>query len=164
MKRISGFTLVEMAVVLAVLAILATMAVPSYLDRIVRAQVEAALPLADIAKRGIAAVWSATQEMPADNAAAGVPVADKIVSNYVSVVTVSDGVIHLTFGNRASKAIAGKVVSLRPAVVDDAPVVPIAWVCASAEAPEKMTVMGQDRTDIDPIYLPSECRALKRGG
>jgi type IV pilus assembly protein PilA len=41
-------------------------------------------------------------------------------------------------------------------------VVPIAWVCGFAEAPEKMTIMGQNRTDIDPMYLPFECRALKK--
>ncbi len=156
--------MVEMMAVVAVITILALMAVPSYLDKIVRAQIEAALPLADIAKRPIAAIWAASQEMPVDNDAAGLPVAEKIVNNYVSAVTVADGVIHLTFGNRASKAIAGKVLSLRPAVVEGAPVVPIAWVCGSAEVPEKMTVMGHDRTDIEAGLLPLECRALKKGG
>jgi type IV pilus assembly protein PilA len=164
MKRQHGFTMVEMLGVLAVITILALMAVPSFLDKVVKAQIEAALPLTDIAKRPIATIWAATQEMPPDNASAGVPEAEKIVNNYVSAVTVADGVIHVTFGNRASKAIAGKVLSLRPAVVEDAPVVPITWVCGSAEAPEKMTVIGENRTDIDPIYLPLECRALKRGG
>ncbi|MBI4997591.1 MAG: pilin [Rhodocyclales bacterium] len=164
MRRQQGFTMVEMLAVLAVITILALMAVPSYLDKVVKAQIEAALPLADIAKRPIAAIWSATQEMPADNEAAGLPVAEKIVNNYVSAVTVTDGVIDVTFGNRASKAIAGKVLSLRPAVVEDAPVVPVAWVCGNAEAPEKMTVMGQNRTDVDPLYLPIECRALRKAG
>jgi type IV pilus assembly protein PilA len=154
--------MVEMMAVVAVITILAMMAVPSYLDKIVKAQIEAALPLSDLAKRSVQAYWSATQKMPADNTAAALPAADKIVSNYVSAVTVSDGVINMTIGNRASKSIAGKVLSIRPAVVDDAPVVPIAWVCGFAEAPEKMTVMGQNQTDIDPLYLPSECRAFKK--
>lgn len=164
MKRLYGFTMVEMLGVLAVITILALMAVPSFLDKVVKTQIEAAFPLTDIAKRPIATIWAATQEMPPDNEAAGLPEAEKIVNNYVSAVTVADGVIHVTFGNRANKAIAGKVLSLRPAVVEDAPVVPITWVCGSAEAPEKMTVIGENQTDIDPIYLPLECRALKRGG
>lgn len=162
MGRTRGFTMVEMMAVVAVITILAMMAVPSYLDKIVKAQIEAALPLSDLAKRSVSAVWSATQSMPADNAAAALPVADKIVGNYVSAVSVADGVINVTFGNRASKSIAGKVLSLRPAVVDDAPVVPIAWVCGFAEAPEKMSVKGRNLTDIDPLYLPLECRALKK--
>jgi len=45
----SGFTLVEMMVVLAVIAILALTAVPSFQDQIVRDQINTALPLADIA-------------------------------------------------------------------------------------------------------------------
>jgi type IV pilus assembly protein PilA len=162
MKRPNGFTMVEMMAVVAVITILAMMAVPSYLDKIVKAQIEAALPLSDLAKRSVSAYWSATQKMPADNAIAALPVADKIVGNYISAVTVSDGVINMTFGNRASKSIAGKVLSIRPAVVDDAPVVPIAWVCGFAEGPEKMTVMGQNQTNIDPLYLPFDCRAIKK--
>ncbi|MBU1237913.1 MAG: pilin [Gammaproteobacteria bacterium] len=161
-RRLCGFTMVEMMAVIAVLTILAMIAVPSYLDRIVKAQIEAALPLADLAKRAVSAYWAGTQEMPADNSVAALPAADKIVGNYVSNVSVVDGAIHMTFGNRANKAIAGKVLTLRPAVVDDAPVVPIAWVCGQAEAPEKMTLMGQDQTSIDPLYLPLECRALKK--
>jgi type IV pilus assembly protein PilA len=160
--RLRGFTMVEMMAVIAVLTILAMIAVPSYLDRIVKAQIEAALPLADLAKRAVNAYWAGTQEMPADNAVAALPAADKIVGNYVSNVSVVDGAIHMTFGNRANKTIAGKVLTLRPAVVDDAPIVPIAWVCGQAEAPEKMTIKGEDRTNIDPLYLPLECRALKK--
>jgi len=160
--RQRGFTMMEMMAVIAVIAILATLAVPSYLDRLVRDQINASLPLADVAKKPVAAAWSATQAFPADNAAAGLPVPEKIVANYVSSLTVSDGAIHITFGNRASKAIAGKVLSVRPAVVADAPVVPVAWVCGGAEAPDKMTVNGQNLTSVPVGLLPLECRALKR--
>lgn len=157
-----GYTMMEMMAVLAVMAILALMAVPTYLDRIVRQQIEAALPLADIAKRPIAEWWAATQTFPADNAALLLPVPDKIVGNHVQKLTVHDGVIHMTFGNRANAAINGKVLSLRPAVVPDAPVVPIAWVCGMAEAPDKMTVQGASQTNVDEQYLPLDCRRLKR--
>jgi type IV pilus assembly protein PilA len=161
MRTTRGFTLVEMMAVIAVITILALMAIPSYLDKIVKAQIEAALPLADIAKRSVSTFWSATQTMPADNTVAALPTADKIVNNYVSALTVQEGVINITFGNRASKSIAGKILSLRPAVVEEAPVVPITWVCGEAEPPGKMTVMGKNLTNVDPMYLPMECRALK---
>ena len=160
--RDHGFTMIEMLAVVAVVAILAMLAVPSYLDLVVRDQIKAALPLADIAKQPIAAAWTLKQAFPADNAAAGLPPADNIVANYVSAVAVEEGAIHITFGNRAHKAIVGKVLTLRPAVVADAPVVPIAWVCGYAEAPDKMTVNGRNLTDIPPSLLPTECRALKQ--
>lgn len=155
-----GFTMVEMMAVVAVITILALMAIPSYLDRIVRAQIEASLPLADIAKKPIAAAWAAVQDFPDDNAAALLPAPDKIVNNYVSSLTVQNGAIHLTFGNRANQSIQGKILTLRPAVVEDAPVVPVAWVCGYADVPQKMTVKGGDRTDIPETFLPLDCRRL----
>lgn len=161
-RRQRGFTLMEMLAVISVIAILAMLAVPSYLDRIIRDQIKESLPLANIARQPIAAAWSATQTFPADNAAAGLPVAEKVVATYVGALVVRDGAIHLTFGNRANKAIQGKILSLRPAVVEDAPVVPVAWVCGSAEAPDKMKVHGRNLTDIPDGLLPLECRAFKR--
>jgi type IV pilus assembly protein PilA len=160
--RRRGFTMLEMMAVLAVVAILATLAVPSYLEQIVREQIKTAIPLADIAKVPVAAAWRDLQAFPADNAAAGLPPAARIVSNHVSAVGIKDGAITITFGNRASTVIAGKMITLRPAVVEDAPVVPIAWVCGYAEAPQPMTVIGENATNIPPGLLPFDCRALAK--
>jgi type IV pilus assembly protein PilA len=160
--RNRGFTMMEMMAVVAVVAILALLAMPSYLDRIVRDQIKAALPLAEVAKQPIAASWSLKHVFPADNAAAGLPPADRIVANYVSAVAVEEGAIHITFGNRVNRSIAGKVLTLRPAVVSDAPVVPVAWVCGYAEAPDRMTLNGKNLTNIPAQLLPIECRAFKQ--
>ena len=187
-----GFTIIEMMVVVGVVAVLALMLVPAYTDRLVREQVNEALPLADrtriaseillrsrrrlwlpvehplltsenvtladIAKRPVALAWAAAQAMPADNAAAGLPVREKIVSDLVSAVAVESGAIHITFGNRANNLIKGKVLTLRPAVVEDAPIVPVTWLCGFAAVPEKMAVRGANRTDIPKGYLPVKCR------
>ena len=156
--RLRGFTMIELMMVLAVIAILATIALPSMQGRIVRDQIVEASKLTDIAKAPIAFTWSTTGTLPIDNAAAGLPSADKIVGNFVSSMRVDRGAIHLTFGNRANAAIQGKTLTLRPAVIDDAPVVPVAWVCAAASAPQKMTLRGTDRTDVPLRYLPLNCR------
>ena len=158
MVRRRGFTLIEIMVALAILGILAVMAVPSMTERIVRDQVVEAAQVAEIAKVAVAASWRASEAMPSDNAAAGLPPAMKIVGNYVSAVNVEDGAVHITFGNNANGGIRGKVLSLRPAVVEDAPVVPVAWVCAHGRVPEKMTAQGNDRTDLPAPYLPVNCR------
>lgn len=148
----------EMVAVLAVIAILALMALPSLQEKVVRDQILEALPLAEVAKGPVAAAWAATQTFPADNAAAGLPAADKVVGNYVSATEIQSGAIQITFGNRASNVLKGKVLSLRPAVVADAPVVPVAWVCGNAAVPDKMSARGVNRTNVPDTLLPLKCR------
>ena len=157
--RNRGFTLIELMVVVGIIAILALLAIPTYQDKFIRDQIAEALPLADIAKPPVAFSWAMLQNFPADNAAAGLPVADKIVNNYISSVAVEGGAISITFGNKANGAIRGKVLTLRPAVVVDAPIVPVTWVCGYATAPEKMTIKGENKTNIPSGLLPIRCRA-----
>ncbi|MEI8326833.1 MAG: pilin [Betaproteobacteria bacterium] len=153
-----GFTLIETMVVISIVAILALMLVPTYQDKAVRDQINEALPLADLAKGPVAATWSAGQPFPADNAAAGLPAADYIVNNFVKSVAVQDGAVHVTFGNRASSALRDKVLSLRVAVVESAPVVPPVWVCGYAQAPTNMAIKGENRTTVAANFLPLKCR------
>ncbi len=150
--------MVEMMVVLGVVAILMLMAVPTYQDKFIRDQIAEALPLADIAKGPVAISWASRRSFPADNAAAGLPSADRIVSNFVSSIEIQNGALHITFGNRASGLIKGKTLTLRPAVVEDAPIVPVTWVCGHAAVPGKMTARGENRTDIPMKHLPIQCR------
>lgn len=158
-KHNNGFTMIEMMVVIAIVSILALAAIPSYLDKLIRDQIVEALPLADIAKAPIAGSWAIAQPFPPDNAAAGLPSDDKIVNNFIRSVSVQDGAIHITFGNRANNFLKGKILTLRPAVVEDAPIVPVTWVCGYAEGPDKMTVQGENKTNIPEGYLPFKCRS-----
>jgi type IV pilus assembly protein PilA len=43
-------------------------------------------------------------------------------------------------------------------VVEDAAVVPVAWVCGHAATPEKMSAKGINRTDVAAQFLPLNCR------
>lgn len=156
--RASGFTLIELMIVVAIITILTTMALPSFQDRVIRTQVGEGLVLADFVKQSIAAQYAKTQRMPKDNASAGLPPADRIVGNYVSNIAVQDGSVVITFGQQSNRYLAGKKLSLRPAVVENYPAVPIAWVCGMAGVPDKMKVMGNNETNLPLPHLPIDCR------
>lgn len=156
--RAGGFTLIELMVVIAVVAILALIALPTYIDKLAREQIAEALPLADLAKQPVGLAWSIGTALPADNAAAGLPAADRVVNTLVSSVTVEDGAIHIRFGNNAHRALKGKTLSLRPAVVEETRLVPVAWLCGKAAVPGNMSVKGVDRTDVPVGLLPMRCR------
>ena len=128
-----GFSMIEAMVALAIVGILAALAAPWLYSGVVRDQVvESACADRRGQEEGGADSGQRAGAMPADNVEAGLPAPDKMVGNYVKSVTVRDGVIEVVFGNKASRLITDKVLTFRPAVVDDAPVVPVAWVCGLA--------------------------------
>jgi len=158
--RHGGFSMLELMVVIVVIGILALMAVPNFSDKIARDQVVEALPLADIAKAPLAGSWALARTFPVNNAAAGLPDANKIVNNFISSVSIRDGAIDITFGNRAHALIKDKILTLRAAVVEDSPIVPVTWVCGYAAAPAPMTMRGANNTNIPASYLPLKCRNI----
>ncbi len=154
-----GFTLIEAMITIAVIAILALIALPSFQDRTIRLQVADALTLADLAKQAVAAQYAKTGALAIDNAAAGLPPADRIVNANVSSVTVRGGAIDLRFGNSVNRNLVGKVLTLRPATVEGYPQVPITWVCGSAAAPDQMRINGDNLTNVPAVNLPIACRS-----
>jgi type IV pilus assembly protein PilA len=152
-----GFTLIELMVVVAIIGVMATFALPSYQERIIKAQIQEGLEMIAPIKKTEAEYYIKYGRFPANNASAGVPAPDKFVGNYVRRVEVENGAIHITFGNRINRNASDKVLSLRPAIVKDAPMVPVAWVCAKARVPDGMSVQGKDATDLPDHFLPLDC-------
>lgn len=159
MKSSSGFTLIELMIVIAIVGILATMALPSYQERFIRAQITEALVLADYAKDSVNSYYRANKRVPRSNAEAGLPPADKLIGNHVTSIEVKEGAIHVTLGNRANRSAVGKVLSLRPAAVEGYAQVPLAWNCGLAEPPKGMKVFGTNLTTLPAPYLPIDCRS-----
>ena len=153
-----GFSLIEVMIVVAIIAILALMAVPSLQNKYIRENIIEAMPLAKIAKDPIAAAWAATKTLPEDNAAAGLPAPDKIVSNVVKSVTVENGAIHIVFGNRANGRAARQDADAAPGRDRRCAGRARPPGCAArARAPENMRAMGTDKTDVPGVYLPVNC-------
>jgi len=156
--RTGGFSMMEILIALAIVGVLATLAMPGIYNSLVRDQVVESAALIDTARKKVAAYWAGSGTMPDDNKEAGLPAPEKLVGNYVRSIVVRDGVIDVEFGNNASGMLAGRILTFRPAVVEDTPMVPVAWVCAGATPPGGMSVRGDDRTNVPPAVLPVNCR------
>lgn len=139
MKKTQGFTLIELMIVVAIIAILAAIALPAYQDYTIRAQVSECPTLAAGAKTAVTEYFQNRGTWPTDNAEAGMAAANTITGNYVTDVTVASQDITCTFGNDANTTIAGETLTLT---------------AASAGGSVTFTCAGS----MDPRYLPSSCR------
>jgi type IV pilus assembly protein PilA len=135
-----GFTLIELMIVVAIIAILAAIAIPAYQNYLIRTQVTEGMSLAAGAK---AAVWdfvSNTGRFPTNNESAGLASASSIAGKYVATVDVAGGTITATFGGQANTAIKTNALILSPWTKGGS----IIWTCTPST--------------VSPKYLPSSCR------
>ncbi|MEM7611209.1 MAG: pilin [Pseudomonadota bacterium] len=153
-----GFTLIELMIVVAIIGILASIAMPAYQDYTIRAQVVEAFSLTGELKESVREYYKDRGEFPADNETAGVPEPEHLLGMYVSGIEVSKGGAHVTFGHQVNSAISGKVLSIRPVAVTDSPMSPISWACGYRSIPDGMQAVGENLTTVEPRYLPSSCR------
>ncbi|WP_426700421.1 pilin [Rhodanobacter sp. Col0626] len=142
-KMQKGFTLIELMIVVAIIAILAAIAIPAYQDYLIRTQVSEGAVLTDGAKTADSEFFSNTGRFPKSNESAGLASASSIAGKYVESVTLDTGgtgLITAKFGGASNAKISGKSFILS-AVTN---VGSIAWSCT--------------KSDVDQKYLPTSCR------
>ena len=158
MKRQSAFTLIELMIVVAIIGVLGSMAMPTYQSRIIRAQISEGVEISNFVKKNIGEYYQKSHTFPLDNAQAGLPKSTYLIGNYVTEIEVVQGAIHVHLGNRINGHVKGKILTFRPAVVENSPNSPISWVCGDAQAVSGMKAMGDNKTNVPPSFLEMDCR------
>lgn len=158
MKNVKGFTLIELMIVVAIIGILASMALPSYQVYVQRSEVVEALSMAASMRENVTNYYVEKLAFPANNEIAGVPAPNYLIGNRITGVVIESGAIHVTLGNKAAKPLQGKVLSFRPAVVTGSPKSPIAWLCGYDQPVTGMEAVGSNKTNLEKEFLPSACR------
>ncbi len=98
-----GFTLIELMIVVAIIAILAAIAIPLYLNYTTRAQATGAFSLAAAQEPAVVEYNNMNDKWPANNDEAGIPDADAIAGKYVKSVTIEKGIIEAAFCTNGQK-------------------------------------------------------------
>lgn len=173
LRRAAGFVLIELMLVVAIIGILASVALPAYQDYVARARVGEALELAVAAQDSISEHLARWGSMPESNLSAGLPVAGAMRGRWVqSVQVLPGGVLLMTLpaeiiggmGRKSAESEPGLPWQLvfRLAHQVGAVSTPVIWVCQQQNAPQGFAVADWPIAVTQPLpdkYLPAACRA-----
>lgn len=139
-RRQSGFTLIELMIVVAIIGILAAIAIPAYQDYTIRAKVSELINMSAAAKTSVSEYRLSNGSFPGSAAAAGL--AATVKSKYVTSVAVGAGGVITVTGNPTTLGTGGAFgIQLAPTFKDNS----IQWTCTATNSATAQ-------------YAPGSCR------
>ncbi len=137
LRKTQGFTLIELMIVIAIIAILAAIALPAYQNYTIRSKVSEAILAGDACKTSVAEYYQSQGTLPAGLSASG---CTNSTSPYVSSLGVTTGTI--TVAVSSATGTTGDYI-LKPDT-SKGTAAPISWNCTTSSVPAQ--------------YLPAICR------
>ncbi len=144
-----GFTFIELMVAITILGIISAIAIPNYpTGYLRRVYIIEGLILSESVRKKIIDYYEFTGRFPSDNKSIGLPHPGAIRGKYTESIAVKDGQIDIRLNQSIHEESRGKILTIRPAIVEDNPTGPVVWIVGDKDVPPGMKVFGTNNSTI----------------